>query len=89
MASDDNSRQREDHAMNPFLSLMRPGSTGWPASARPGTTRRAQPLPDIVIAGGQLYRSECFAEDLQATSDAALADLFPMLRARPAARAGR
>jgi hypothetical protein len=75
--------------MNPFLSLMLPSSAGWPAYARPAKARRAQPLPDIVIDGGQLYRSECFAEDLQAASDAALADLFPMLRVRPAARAGR
>ena len=76
--------------MNPFLSLMLPSSTGWPTSARAAAPRRAQPLPDIVIDGSQLYRSECFAEDLQAASDAALADLFPMLRVRrPAARAGR
>jgi len=75
--------------MNSLLSLMLPSSAGWPATARAVAARRAQPLPDIVIDGGQLYRSECFAEDLQAASDAALADLFPMLRVRPAARAGR
>ena len=76
--------------MNPFLSLMLPSSAGWPASARPAAPRRAQPLPDIVIDGSRIYRSECFAEDLQAASDAALADLFPMLRVRrPAARSGR
>ena len=76
--------------MNPFLSLMLPSSTGWPRAAAAGAPRRAQPLPDIVVDNGMLYRSECFAEDLQAASDAALADLFPMLRVRrPAARTGR
>lgn len=80
--------------MNPFLSLMLPSSTGWQRAARTAprstTPRRARPMPDIVVDNGMLYRSECFAEDLQqAASDAALADLFPMLRVRRPAAAGR
>ena len=71
--------------MNPWLTLIRPAATAWrrPVVARSGTNT----LPDIVLDERLLYRSECFAEDLQAASDAALADLFPMLRARRAAPA--
>lgn len=75
--------------MNPFLSLMLPSSTGWQRSAHAAMPRqpRRPRQPDIVVDNGMLYRSECFAEDLQqAASDAALADMFPMLRVRrPAA----
>lgn len=72
--------------MNPWLTMIRPTPAAtWmrPAAARAGT----HALPDIVLDESMLYRSECFAEDLQAASDAALADLFPMLRARRAAPA--
>lgn len=71
--------------MNPWLTLTRPAATGWlrPATPRAGTNT----LPDIVLDETMLYRSECFAEDLQAASDAALVELFPMLRARAAAAA--
>lgn len=75
--------------MNPFLSLMLPSSAGWQRAARAVMPRQPRPLPDIVVDNGMLYRSECFAEDLQAASDAALADLFPMLRVRQSAAAGR
>ena len=80
--------------MNPFLSLMLPSATGWRRSAHAVMPRQARPQgqrqPDIVVDNGMLYRSECFAEDLQqAASDAALADLFPMLRARRPAAAAR
>ncbi len=74
--------------MNPFLSLMLPGSVGWQRTARAVVPRRPS-QPDIVVDNGMVYRSECFAEDLQAASDAALADLFPMLRVRRSAAAGR
>ena len=72
--------------MNPWLTMIRPNSTAaWlrPATARAGS----HTLPDIVLDESMLYRSECFAEDLQAASDAALADLFPMLRTRRTAPA--
>ena len=86
MVPDDNARHPEDDAMNPFLSLMLPSSPGRQRAAHAVMPRRAPALPDIVVDNGMLYRSECFAEDLQAASDAALADLFPMLRVRrPAA----
>jgi hypothetical protein len=75
--------------MNPFLTLMPPSAAGWLRSPRTAAPRREAPLPDIVIDETMLYRSECFAEDLQAASDAALADLFPMLRTGRAAAAGR
>lgn len=80
--------------MNPFLSLMLPSSTGWQRAAHAVMPRQPRPVPprqpDIVVDNGMLYRSECFAEDLQqAASDAALADLFPMLRVRRPAAAGR
>ena len=75
--------------MNPLLSLMLPSSAGWQRAAQAVMPRQPRPqrVPDIVVDNGMLYRSECFAEDLQqAASDAALADLFPMLRVRrPAA----
>lgn len=81
--------------MNPFLSLMLPSSTGWQRAAsavmprQPRPSRESRPMPDILVDNGMLYRSECFAEDLQAASDAALADLFPMLRVRRPAAAAR
>lgn len=78
--------------MNPFLSLMLPTSAGWRRNAHAVMPRQPRPqrLPDIVVDNGMLYRSECFAEDLQqAASDAALADLFPMLRVRRPAAAAR
>lgn len=78
--------------MNPFLSLMLPSPAGWRRSAPAVIPRQPRPqrLPDIVVDNGMLYRSECFAEDLQqAASDAALADLFPMLRVRRPAAAAR
>ncbi len=75
--------------MNPFLSLMLPSSAGWQRAAKAVMPRQPRHLPDIVVDNGMLYRSECFAEDLQAASDAALADLFPMLRVRQPAAAGR
>lgn len=72
--------------MNPWLTLIRPTTAAaWMRPAAPRTG--SQSLPDIVLDETLLYRSECFAEDLQAASDAALADLFPMLRARRAASA--
>lgn len=77
--------------MNPMLTQMLPSSAAWLRAAFPAP-RAAQPdrpLPDIVLDESMLYRSECFAEDLQAASDAALADLFPMLRVRRPAAAGR
>jgi hypothetical protein len=71
--------------MNPLLTMLRPAATGW---LRPATPRAgSHTLPDIVLDESMLYRSECFAEDLQAASDAALADLFPMLRTRRTAAA--
>lgn len=72
--------------MNPWLTMIRPTTTAaWlrPAAPRAGS----HALPDIVLDETMLYRSECFAEDLQAASDAALAELFPMLRTRRAAPA--
>ena len=71
--------------MNPMLTRLLPSSVAWQRRARPA----AWPLPDIVLDEAVLYRSECFAEDLQAGSDAALAELFPMLRVQRAAAAGR
>lgn len=71
--------------MNPWLTLTRPTSSAWMRAATPRAGSQA--LPDIVLDESLLYRSECFAEDLQVASDAALADLFPMLRARAAAPA--
>lgn len=76
--------------MNPFLSLMLPSAPVWRRSAHAVMPRQPKPtVPDIVVDNGMLYRSECFAEDLQAASDAALADLFPMLRVRRPAAAAR
>ncbi|MFT3957435.1 MAG: hypothetical protein QM722_24555 [Piscinibacter sp.] len=71
--------------MNPWLTMIRPNTAAWvrPAAPRAGS----HTLPDIVLDETLLYRSECFAEDLQVASDAALAELFPMLRARAAAPA--
>jgi hypothetical protein len=72
--------------MTPLLNRMLPPSTGW---LRGGRTPTDRSLPEIVLDDAPLYRSECFAEDLQSASDAALADLFPMLRARRVAASGR
>jgi hypothetical protein len=71
--------------MNPMLTRMLPSSSAW---LRP-LVGAPRPLPDIVLDESVPYRSECFAEDLQAASDAALADLFPMLRTQRRATAGR
>ncbi len=77
--------------MNPMLNQMLPSSAAWLRAAFPAprAEKPARALPDIVLDESMLYRSECFAEDLQAASDAALADLFPMLRVKRAAPAGR
>jgi hypothetical protein len=77
--------------MNPMLTQMFPSAAAWrrTAFAAPRAEQPARARPDIVLDEAMLYRSECFAEDLQASSDAALADLFPMLRAKRAAAAGR
>ena len=72
--------------MNPLLTMLRPAAGSWLRPARPVASPQAQRLPDIVLDETMLYRSECFAEDLGSAADAALADLFPMLRVRrPAA----
>ena len=72
--------------MTPLLTMLRPTAGGWLRPARPVAASQAQRLPDIVLDETMLYRSECFAEDLGSAADAALADLFPMLRVRrPAA----
>ncbi len=71
--------------MNPMLTRMLPSSAAWLRPLLPA----ARPLPDIVLDESVLYRSECFAEDLQAASDAALVDLFPMLRTQRTAVAAR
>jgi len=73
--------------MNPMLTRVLPISAAWLRVPPPQPA--ARPLPDLALDAGALYRSECFPEDLQAASDAALADLFPMLRVRRHAAAGR
>ncbi len=78
--------------MNPMLTQMLPSSAAWLRAAfqAPAPARAERSLPEIALEPSALYRSECFPEDLQAASDAALAELFPMLRVRrPAAAAGR
>jgi hypothetical protein len=77
--------------MNPMLTQLLPSSAAWLRAAFPvaRAEKPARVLPDIVLDETMLYRSECFAEDLQVASDAALADLFPMLRVKRAAVAGR
>ena len=72
--------------MNPLLTMLRPAATGWLRPATPAR-RLAHACRTSCSTRRMLYRSECFAEDLQAASDAALADLFPMLRTRRTAAA--